>query len=1381
MGGGIIGSLNERETLSSDKIAAQAASVNYEEFADDNFSRFKDGIKYIYTEATKARNYHDAFIKGNTPTADDVEEVTVDVVNANRGTKQNPYVITNITEWNALATMAGTNYANTTGKFFALGCDIDAGSVSNVLKQIPAFGGVFCGNGYMISNIKIDSSTTGYPTTTNNGRGLFNSISGATISDLRIKISVAAPSAATYNGGLVGFIGGHSNILNCQADTTWNQSSAGDYFGGLVGRVDAGLTVLLYRCSSTFNFTISGRPTFYGGLIGATTGAVNLSIFDSSSRTVSDLGNNTDNRYSGGIVGAFETSNNANFYLENIISDIDAKSGKVVWDAAVVHVQAASNWPKKLVLKNVWASGTDTVGSTKTSRYTVTCGDTNNHKANVRGAADFTNVKSTQVYARQILASYAGVDDYSNTSAKYYVQSIGGTDQADAETKLWNGAKTDGNLPADIWGDKSTIGSGFGLTASIINPMKVTVSYYSYKVDASGTDISTPYSVTNQNYLFVSRGAPLYTPTATNRVFKGWTADPTDGSAPFKEMPSNLRGTVKLYAVWELNEASVSITGTGSSITGSATDGYELVYNGNGSGKGITLTANFSAEGIGNPDTDATITYEWYSIDKNNAYQANGGAEKTQKVENVGDSGTYSVTVKYQSKNEPLFTGEVKAENVTPVTATIKPALLTYIKVTFPDENKRPYSGADYETAVPTAEFRNSSNQVIEGTTEWVSTLHCFNDKYANVTDGVETKEIKFTPASIYNGNYGTEIKKFVEFEIEFLKLTFNIPKLSITLEVELEYGQPYTYANVATEFDKVFKPYLEDAEGYTPAFENQNGEYIKLNEYRNQTGTAYSDVITNYTINVSLVPQTYTATFDARNNGNSAAIPSQTRGHGKRLEKPADPTYGMQLFLGWYYLDSDDGGKEKKWDFNEDRLTKDLELYAKWLSADTLLPDLEVENNKNTYFALEEIDVSMLKVTAVFEGHDEGGETITQRVELTSDQYVLEYEGGKSQFHVKADGSKAVVTIKYTFINSEGEEQEGTYDLKITVNPIVLNTSVLREKYFKDTVVVVKEVDGVAQPQEMKPLTDKQISEISNLSGATVEYKYYNISEDEIDKSEVKAKGTYYVRAYFTPTSIEYTAPYIQAKFQIVDTRIALTLTWKDDQTEFTYNGKVQHPIPIFTDAEGETVNVEFEYTSGHDKIKANLAGDTYTLELELKDLAYELKGTGTLGGNTASVTFTISRATFEIPTQIKNFEYIGQEIDLNNLTETECKLYFKGFDLSFMRVQFGEGVVGDKGTDAGHYTARIELLDPESAEFVGGKNVVSMNWTIDKALISVDWSGHEFYVQDAIKVPTVQQFYGFYGSDGELVDYSADIDYSGDIAVTSDGDYQITVYVKP
>ncbi|MDE6411237.1 MAG: InlB B-repeat-containing protein [Clostridia bacterium] len=1419
MGGGIIGLKHDES--SSHKITASAANENA------NYGTLTDGSSYYYSDETKIN----AFRAGTSNT-----DVSKQVVNnsADHGTAANPYVISNVTQWKSFA--GDTTNAQNANKVFVLGADIDFGNTESNFLPVPILGAKFYGCNYVLSNITY---------TFNNAYncGVFQTAKAtAVIADFSVKDSTFKKTGKnvfnydTTDSG-TGFICGMGacSIMNCHASGRIGVSGGEAYIcysggaAGIVGRLaDYTKNIFLYRCSVNFE-VVAALASSAGNLAGlcsdidqGTNLSYGVSVLDCfvigkysvTQGVVTVASNNakdsTGDPWFGGAVhfGRFHnraagatTGVTITHKLENIVaySDMTDKTKARRSEGSLfngwIHDYAKKS-KINLSVANTYSSGKlHSSGSTWSNAlngefdmkpavfWTTSQGTDFFSHPSVSNSNWFGNATAFYTVAQAV--TNGTVNSSYDTYAKQNIpatQSIKWTSQAD----MYANVKNDATFPAKIWTNKEAIDNtymtGFYGTSTysfsveespVRNPLKITVSYYDYKTTG---DTQIPVSGSTDS-IVVEAGDTLYTPTRTNRIFKGWTTDKTGESTPFKTVPNDMYGDNKLYAVWELDQKSVNISTTGAGLTGNATDGYELIYNGNGDGKGIKLTANLITTGIGDPDTDADITYQW----QKGGSDVDGGTEKTLKVENVGESGAYSVSVKYQSKIEPLFTGEVKIEDVTPVTATVKPAPLTYIGITFPDANKRPYSGAPYTTAVPTAEFRNSSNQVITGTTEWEFKIHNFNDSHATVSDGIETKGIVFKPDSTYNGNYGVEIKQDVEFQIEYLKMTFTISALNLTLEAPLEYGQLYTYANVATEFDKVFRPYLEDSEGYSPAFENQNGEAIKLNEYRKQTGTAYPDVTTNYTINVLLVPQEYTASFDARNNG--AAIPSQTRGHGKRLEKPADPTYGLQLFLGWYYKDTDDAGKEieKKWDFNDDRLTKDLELYAKWLNADTLDPELIVELNKSTYFAFETIDPSMLKVTAKFQGHAEGGETIEQEVVLTSDQYVLEYEDGKSQLHVKADGSKATVTIKYTFVKTGQTDQVAQKALEVTVNPIELNTPILREKYFKDTVVVVKTVDGVAQPQEMKPLeSSKIVTDIPELRGATIEYKYYDISENEIAKERVKDIDTYYVRAYFTPTSIEYTAPYIQAKFQIVDTRIALTLTWKDDQTEFTYNGKVQHPTPIFKNADDEIVQVDFEYTSGHDKIKANLPGETYTLKLELKDLAYELKGADTLGGNTASVSFTISSATFEIPKQIKNFKYIGQEIDLNSLSETECKLYFKGFDLNFMRVQFGEGIVGDKGTDAGHYTARIELLDPASAQFVGGDTIVSMNWVIDKALISVDWSGHTFYEQQGNLVPTVQQFYGFFGSDGEAVDYSADIDYSGDIIVTKSGDYKITVYIK-
>ena len=72
--------------------------------------------------------------------------------------------------------------------------------------------------------------------------------------------------------------------------------------------------------------------------------------------------------------------------------------------------------------------------------------------------------------------------------------------------------------------------------------------------------------------------------------------------------------------------------------------------------------------------------------------------------------------------------------------------------------------------------------------------------------------------------------------------------------------------------------------------------------------------------------PPLYTVTFDSNEGTEVDPIKAET---GSKIEKPADPTKEDNTFDGWYK----EAGLENEWDFDEDTVTEDITLYAKWTS----------------------------------------------------------------------------------------------------------------------------------------------------------------------------------------------------------------------------------------------------------------------------------------------------------------------------------------------------------------------------------------------------------------------------------------------------------------
>ncbi len=1360
-GGGIF-SVRENGEFPSDPITASAdATLN------SKYDALPDGSSYYYSDVAKIVNYR----KG---TAD--SDVSTQVVDRSvaHGKAANPFVINTVDQWNAFA--ADTTGATTATNVFVLGSDLDfAGKTFKPVYNITA---KFYGCNRILSNITYNFGRTNTGTPGNaDVSGVFNyAQSTAVITDLSLK-NVKFTNVYAYAGFIVGKT--HASIINCHVVGSMTGSAESDCgIGGIAGNVEGNpQRVYIYRCSVFADFNLNcDAHGGVGGICGDADAGAGLSVYDCLVINNYYFHTGTDTWF-GGIFDITDIkTGTATHELENCVAYSNIKDTSTLRRAQGSLFQGWGASAVKVNCKNTYTAG-KLKGTRDNANAVYDLFGGLYHKSNEQNCT--VSASNVNWYAQNPFAQGSTTSEATTRPLDIFAYRGVATTRWNGSgsytrENMWAAMVVDATFPAKIWVNKGIINdaymtntniastAGYTIESSPVrNPLKITVSYYNYK---NGGDVA--FDITRNEPQVVKAGESLYEPTAqetgANRKFLGWTTDKSGQSEPFKAVPASMLGDNKLYAVWELDQKSVKITATGNgedfafdSAAGEASMTYKA-------GGGITLTANLTAAGMSDPE----ITYQW---EKDGTAIESGGTAQSYKVENVKESGSYNVSLKIKSTNEPLFRGEVVSSLVSAVKTTIKPSPLTCRGATF-KEGDHPYSGAPYDTAVPEAYVVNADGLKVNGRTVWESDLGWFNDEdknAENLADGKETKEIRFFPDEEYGGNYGEYVTFEITFEIEFLTFTFNIPRINRELSVNLEYGQYYTYNNVATLFENAFAEYMGSLAGNTPAFIVGDKTY-KINEYR-QLGTggnttAYGNVTESHTIEVTFVPQSYTVTYDARNEGQNTYDPV-TVGHGIRLAKPMDPKYGNQLFLGWFYEYTEDDATEKKeraWNFDADRVTRELELYAKWLEADTLEPGLIVtESPIAKYIAKEPLDPSMLTVKAVFKGRAEGKE-LTQEVILTRDQYEILYEDGATVLHAKAGNEKTAVTIRYVFKKGQ-TEQVATASLNLQVQKIGLDTTKLK-KYFKDTAVVVKD-----EPQTMTINRAYVERDIPELTGCEITYKYFNSQEKEIGASDIQKVGTYYIRVYFAPDDTDYDAPYIQAKFQIVNEKIKLTVEW--GEVEFVYNGKVQVPTPTFKDEQGETVVANYTLTGD---TEARKAGSNYTVTITIEDLAYELVGT-------IDRPFAILPATLKLPTQTKPFSYNGMEYDLNQLDEIDCETYFEGFDLSLMEVRSGDGIKGDKGKDASRYNATVVLRDPDSAKFENGQTRTTMSWQIEKAKLTVDWNSYEFYENSGIQVPKVVIFYEFFGDDADLVDYTKDIEYMGDINAMTYGEYTITVIIKP
>ena len=182
------------------------------------------------------------------------------------GSESNPYQITNAAQMKLLSAQ-NTKYKD---KHFILTADIDLSSVGS-WTPIAAFSGTLDGNGKTITGLKI--GTESEPETGLQGKlvGLFGEMSG-TVKDLTVhgEIFVQDTSSWPASGILVGQLSG--TLDHCRTEGTLNVSRTQTHAGGLAGYAGGGSRII--NCCNAASISASGSTeaqnmTRAGGVVGS--------------------------------------------------------------------------------------------------------------------------------------------------------------------------------------------------------------------------------------------------------------------------------------------------------------------------------------------------------------------------------------------------------------------------------------------------------------------------------------------------------------------------------------------------------------------------------------------------------------------------------------------------------------------------------------------------------------------------------------------------------------------------------------------------------------------------------------------------------------------------------------------------------------------------------------------------------------------------------------------------------------------------------------------------------------------------------------------------------------------------------------------------------
>ena len=186
---------------------------------------------------------------------------------------------------------------------------------SKVGVYAPTYEGIYCGNGYTISGLRIKSNHG----TGNNG--LFGSItgSGALLTGIHLRDVRITGTSGSYTGALAGYVRGGTVTL-CSAEGTIEATlpgGSGAFLGGLVGMSDG---CSINRCRTKVNIkadvTLKGDGWAYaGGIVGDNREASTLFACQSEGEvSLTGAGTSTDTQalYAGGIAGRNSYANDLN-------------------------------------------------------------------------------------------------------------------------------------------------------------------------------------------------------------------------------------------------------------------------------------------------------------------------------------------------------------------------------------------------------------------------------------------------------------------------------------------------------------------------------------------------------------------------------------------------------------------------------------------------------------------------------------------------------------------------------------------------------------------------------------------------------------------------------------------------------------------------------------------------------------------------------------------------------------------------------------------------------------------------------------------------------------------------------------------------------------
>lgn len=178
------------------------------------------------------------------------------------GTEDDPYLLATAADLKAFRDMANAEASSTLCA--TLTADIDLGGEDWKPFEGPsvgdAYAGTFDGANHTIKGLSVNSTSSA-------GAGLFGTVCGATIKNLKVEGNVSASKSA-FVGGIVGRTQTSATIDSCSfagTVTSTKKSGSSNATAGIVGKVNNG-TVTITNCANTA--TVNGNGNIAAGILG---------------------------------------------------------------------------------------------------------------------------------------------------------------------------------------------------------------------------------------------------------------------------------------------------------------------------------------------------------------------------------------------------------------------------------------------------------------------------------------------------------------------------------------------------------------------------------------------------------------------------------------------------------------------------------------------------------------------------------------------------------------------------------------------------------------------------------------------------------------------------------------------------------------------------------------------------------------------------------------------------------------------------------------------------------------------------------------------------------------------------------------------------------